>query len=88
MFRTQFARNVIGNVSLVAVIVGGLLFASSGLDLALWRDGRLTDLACALFVVALAVAVAALVRFDYLASRGRVSTRNMPAWLREPTDPR
>jgi len=88
MFRTRFVANVIGNLSLIAVVIGGLMFATSGIDLALWRDGRLTDFACYLFLAALVAGVAGFARFDYLASHGRLSTRTLPLWLRDAHDPR
>lgn len=88
MFRTRFVANVIGNLSLIAVVIGGLMFATSGIDLALWRNGRLTDFACYLFLAALVAGVAGFARFDYLASRGRLSTRTLPLWLRDANDPR
>ena len=79
------ARVTLRNLGLL-LIAAGIALTVTGFDLALWRDGHLTDTACALFVAALAVGTFKLWRMDRRISRGEANTYCLPILLQDPTD--
>jgi hypothetical protein len=78
----NIARVVLTNVALVCGLLGATVL-SAGADLSLYREGRLTELACYVLLAALVLGVAALVRVELLVRAGQLEESSLPAWLRD-----